>query len=231
MIIIKKFIKSNKKLYGFLLSSRDIFRILYNTKRRSRFFWKLRKGDERLSLQYPLDSDSVVFDVGAFTGGFTQQIFLKFNCYVYAFEPLKNYSDILKNKFKNNHKIKILDFGLFDKNKKILISNIGASSSIFSRVEGEASELVEFRSFFEFVNDNSIKKINLLYMNIEGSEYNLMKHIIKTDYIKNIDHLQIQFHNYVEGSKQLRKQIRDELKKTHTCIFNFPFIWERWDRI
>jgi len=231
MIIIKKIIKSNEKLHSFLIGTRDIFRILYNTKRRSRFFWNLRKGDERLSLQYPLDSDSIVFDVGAFTGGFTQQIFLKFNCNVYAFEPLKNYSDILKNKFKNYPKVKILDFGLFDDNKKILISNIGASSSIFSRAEGEASELVEFRSFIEFVNDNSIKKINLLYMNIEGSEYNLMKHIIETDYIKNIDHLQIQFHNYVDGSKQLRNQIRNELKKTHKCIFNFLFIWERWDKI
>ncbi len=58
-----------------------------------------------------------------------------------------------------------------------------------------------------------------------------MKHIIETSFIKNIDHIQIQFHNYVDGSKKLRNQIREELKKTHKCKFNFPFIWERWDRI
>lgn len=68
-------------------------------------------------------------------------------------------------------------------------------------------------------------------MNIEGSEYNLMKHKIETGYLKNIDLLQFQYHNYVDGSKQLRKQIINELKKTHTCLFNFPLIWERWDRI
>ena len=68
-------------------------------------------------------------------------------------------------------------------------------------------------------------------MNIEGSEYQLLKHIIETNFIKNIDHIQIQFHNYIEGSKKLRNQIRKELKETHKCKFNFPFIWERWDRI
>ena len=42
----------------------------------------------------------------------------------------------------------------------------------------------------------------------------------------------INFFRYPDGtSKKLRNQIRKELKKTHKCKFNFPFIWERWDRI
>ena len=228
---MKNFIKSQHKLHKFLLDTRETVRIIYNTKRRSRFFWTLRKGDETLSLQYPLDNDSIVFDVGAYTGQFTEKIFLKFNCNVYAFEPVKNFVDILNNKFENHQKVKILNFGLLDENKALKISSIGAGSSIFDRNEGGVLDLVEFRSFIEFVNNNSIKKIHLLYMNIEGSEYQLLKHIIETNFIKNIDHIQIQFHNYVEGSKKLRNQIRKELKETHKCKFNFPFIWERWDRI
>jgi FkbM family methyltransferase len=144
---------------------------------------------------------------------------------------VKNFVDILNNKFENHQKVKILNFGLLDENKDIKISSIGAGSSIFARKEGKPLDLVEFRSFIEFVNNNSIKKIHLLYMNIEGSEYQLLKHIIETNFIKNIDHIQIQFHNYIEGSKKLRNQIRKELKETHKCKFNFPFIWERWDRI
>ena len=231
MTSFKNLIKSNHKLHKFLLDIRETLRIIYNTKRRSRFFWTLRSGDEKLSLQDPLDSDSIVFDVGAYTGQFTEKIFLKFNCNVYAFEPVKNVVDTLKNKFHDNQKVKILNFGLLDDNKKIKISSIGAGSSIFSRAEGEAVNLVEFRSFIEFVNNESIKKIHLLYMNIEGSEYQLMKHIIETKFITNIDHIQIQFHNFVDDSKYLRHEIRKELKKTHKCKFNFPFIWERWDRI
>ena len=135
-------------------------------------------------IQYPLDNDSIVFDVGAYTGQFTEKIFLKFNCNVYAFEPVKNFVDILNNKFENHQKVKILNFGLLDENKALKISSIGAGSSIFDRNEGEVLDLVEFRSFIEFVNNNSIKKIHLLYMNIEGSEYQLIQHIIETDFIK-----------------------------------------------
>jgi FkbM family methyltransferase len=229
--MFKKFIKKNNRLYKFLSDSREMLRIIYNTKRRSRFFWTLRKGDETLSLQYPLDRDSVVFDIGAYTGQFTDKILLKFKCNIYAFEPVKNFVDILKNKFEGNQKVNIFNFGLLDENKQIEISSIGAGSSIFSRAEGEALDKVEFRAFIEFVNENSIKKIDLLYMNIEGSEYQLMNHIIKTNFINNIEHIQIQFHNFVDDSKQLRKQIRKELRKTHKCKFNFPFIWERWDKI
>ena len=92
-----------------------MLRIIYNTKRRSRFFWTLRKGDETLSLQYPLDRDSVVFDIGAYTGQFTDKILLKFKCNIYAFEPVKNFVDILKNKFEGNQKVNIFNFGLLDK--------------------------------------------------------------------------------------------------------------------
>jgi hypothetical protein len=45
--MFKKFIKKNNRLYKFLSDSREMLRIIYNTKRRSRF-WTLRKGDETL---------------------------------------------------------------------------------------------------------------------------------------------------------------------------------------
>ena len=41
---------------------------------------------------------------------------------------------------------------------------------------------------------------------------------------------QIQFHNFVNQAKQKRREIRKVLKITHDCKFNFPFIWERWDK-
>ena len=66
-------------------------------------------------------------------------------------------------------------------------------------------------------------------MNIEGSEYELLEEIIESGNILKITHLQIQFHNFVENATEQRKNIRNKLKKTHTNIFNFPFIWERWD--
>ena len=44
---IKKSIKNNLFLYNLLINFRDKLRIIYNQKRRSRFFWNLRDGDNK----------------------------------------------------------------------------------------------------------------------------------------------------------------------------------------
>ena len=216
-------------LYKFLSDSREILRIIYNTKTRSRFIWLLRKGDDNLSLDYPLENNSIIFDIGAYEGNFTKKIHNKFNCNVYAFEPLKNKASDLEKYFNNFNNVKVYNFGLLGSDKKVKLSNIEAGSSIFSRPEGNVGITVNMKSFYNFVLDNSIERIDLMYMNIEGSEYELLEHIIESGYIKNIKHLQIQFHNFVENSKVKRKDIRKKLKTTHKCKFNYPFIWERWD--
>jgi len=162
---IKNLIKKNKNLHQFLLTIRDKLRIFYNQKRRSRFFWELRDGDIKLSLIYPLDSNSTFIDVGGHLGDYSAAIYKKYKCNIYAFEPL------LEN----------------------------------------------------------FETIDFVKMNIEGSEYELLEEIIESGNILKITHLQIQFHNFVENATERRKNIRNKLKKTHVNIFNFPFIWERWD--
>ncbi len=228
---MKKLIKKFPLLYKFLLNNREKIRILYNTKTRSRFFWNLNNGDNKLSLDYYLNSESIVFDVGAYEGNFTKKIHKKFNCNIYAFEPLEKYSEMLKEFFQEDLNVRIYNFGLLDEDKMIKLSNIDGASSIFSRPEGELNTSVAMKSFINFIEENSINKIDLLYMNIEGSEYKLLDQIIESGFIKKINHLQIQFHNFVEDSSNLRKNLRKKLRKTHKCKFNYPFIWERWDKL
>ena len=226
---MKKFLKKYKKLYKLLSDIREKLRIIYNTKTRSRFIWNLKNGDDNLSLNYPLNDKSIVFDVGSYKGAFTQKIYNNFTCFVFSFEPHEKYFNLMSQKFANEKKVKLYNFGLLDQDEIVKFSNIDGASSIYNREEGSLELEVIMKSFTNFVFDNSIKKIDLLYMNIEGSEFRLLNEIINSGYIKNINHLQVQFHNFVDGSKKMRKKIRKELKKTHNCVFNFPFIWERWD--
>jgi len=225
---MKEIIKRNRRLHQFLVKTRELLRAIYNTKTRSRYLWMLRKGDDKISLEYPLDEDSVVFDIGAYEGNFTQKVVDKFNCNVYAFEPLPEMYEYLNKKFKKNKKVKIYSFGLLDETKNANISSYDAGSSLFTRTEAVPNKKIELREFKCFVTDNNITNIDYVYMNIEGSEYKLLNHIIDTGYIHNIQNLQIQFHNYLPNAKKERNKIRTNLKKTHICIFNYPFIWEGW---
>tara|TARA_B100000123_G_scaffold218376_1_gene166808 strand:+ start:113 stop:802 length:690 start_codon:yes stop_codon:yes gene_type:complete len=227
---MKRFIQKNKFIYKFLLSSRDLLRIIYNQKRRSRFFWNLRNGDEKLSLDYDFTNKSIVFDVGTYTGSFTEKIVNRFDCIVYAFEPKNEYFNYLMNKFKKNNNVRIFNFALSNFTGTAQISDIGAGSSIIERVENSDYETINVVSFVDFLKMENINSIDLLYLNIEGSEYDLFTNIFENNYQNKINHFQIQFHNFVNQAKQKRREIRKVLKITHDCKFNFPFIWERWDK-
>ena len=66
-------------------------------------------------------------------------------------------------------------------------------------------------------------------MNIEGGEYAVLQQLIDNKTIKNIKHIQVQYHKIDDKSVQKRKKINRLMSKTHTRRFNYPFIWERWD--
>ena len=67
-------------------------------------------------------------------------------------------------------------------------------------------------------------------MNIEGSEYELLERIIEIDFIRNIDNLLIQFHNFFSDSRSRMDNIQKHLSKTHRLTFQYEFIWENWTK-
>ena len=217
LIIRKLYLKKMKKkfknsfLYSYFLIFRSYLRIIYSVKSRSRFFWNLRSGDLRLSLDYPLNNKSVVLIVGAYEGNYLNKLNNKFNCLIYAFEPVEKFYKILKENFKNSQNIKLLNYGLSDKSEKVNFNINDESSSEF--VNSNKSDLVNMISITDFFETYKIDKIDLIYMNIEGGEYKVLHELLKKGTIKNINHLQIQFHNINENSKQDRSNIRKELKK------------------
>ena len=229
--LIKKFLKKNIHIQRLFYFIRDKFRIFYNQKRRSRFFWDLKKGDTRLSFDYPLSSSSIFFDVGGHLGHFSKNILDKYNCKVYIFEPLDDNFEKLEENLKEYSNIKFYKIALSNFDGTTSISDLGASASLYDRSEGRTKNKVIVKSFKTFIDEEEIFEIDFMKINIEGSEFELLDHMIDTGYISKVKHLQIQFHNFVNDSEVKRKTIRDKLKYSHKNIFNFPFIWERWDRI
>ena len=208
---------------------RDKARIIYNQKRRSRFFWDLKKGDKTLSMDYPLDENSIFIDVGGHLGNFSHNIYKKYKCTIYAFEPLKNNFDKMAKNLSSFPKIICVNSALSNFDGETYISSLGASSSLFDRNEGGVSSKISVKSFSTFVKEENLEIIDLVKMNIEGSEYELLDEIIESGCINKIKYLQIQFHNFVNDAPRKRKDIRNKLKLTHINKFNYPYIWERWD--
>ncbi len=190
--------------------------------------WLLINGDKNLRLNYPLTADSIVFDVGGFEGSWASDIFSMYTCTVYVFEPIKQFAAQLTKRFIKNPRIKIYDFGLAGSSHSVVMSQAAESSSLFKA--GSTNETVKLIDIAQFISEQQITQINLMKINIEGGEYELLERLLSADLIKHIDHLQIQFHDFVPEAKAKMLAIRQELAKTHYPTYQYEFVWESWTK-
>lgn len=193
--------------------------------------WFKDQGDKNLRFNYPINEDSIVFDLGGYKGDFTAEISNRYNCKVYLFEPSPTFYNECKERFKENKKITCFNFGLSSRSEKTLLSNNNNQSSTKPTTK-TCSEyiLVDLMSFSDFLNNEKIKNIDLLKINIEGGEYDILPHIIEKNLISNINYLQVQFHNFINFAEKNRTKIIYNLSKTHQQQWCYPFIWESWER-
>ena len=189
--------------------------------------WMNKQGDQEFLWKQRLTEESVVVEVGGFLGVWTSVISEKFNPTIYVLEPSGVYASKLGDKFSDNNKIKILPYGLGQPGI-IEFSHDGAGSGLYSK-KGDATELVVIKSFDQFFLENGLRQVDLMQVNVEGSEYDLIPQILTSSFRRRIIKIQIQFHLNVDGAIEKRNAIRLELAKTHNEIFCYPFVWEAWE--
>lgn len=189
--------------------------------------WFEDKGDETLRLNYPLNENSVVFDIGGYKGEFARDIHCKYNSTIFVFEPVPEFYKQIADRFVNNLKVKVFNFGLGNSNYKAQINLEDNSSSLYKK--GNNSIEIEIRSFNDFVNEQHISKIDLAKLNIEGSEYDLLESIIEAGNIQKIHNIQVQFHDFIiENALERMRSIQNKLSQTHELTYQYEFVWENW---
>ena len=189
--------------------------------------WLCDEAEKTLRFNYPLNSRSIVLDLGGYEGDFAFEINKKFDCTVYVYEPIRQYYEFCLERFKDNQKITVLPYGISDKSSSTSIYKAEESSSVVFQISKD-EEKISLVKFEEEFNRLDIDVIDLLKMNVEGSEFLIVPHLIKTGLIKNVHNLQVQFHSFYPNAKKLRKNLREKLAVTHTEDWNYPFVWESW---
>ena len=189
--------------------------------------WFKAGGDKTLRLNYPLASSSVVVDVGGYEGQWASDIFSKYCCNIIIFEPVKNFYEKIKDRFSKNEKITVYELGLSNMGGEIDISLLDDSSSVFK--ENQQSEKVRVVNASNFLKDKNINTIDLIKINIEGSEYDLLENLIEGGYVSKIKNIQVQFHDFVPNAKERMVKIQDKLKNTHHLTYQYEFVWENWE--
>ena len=67
--------------------------------------WYKNNGDQTYRLDYELNENSVVIDVGGYHGSWASDIYSMYGCSIHIFEPIADFADIIKRRFKNNSSI------------------------------------------------------------------------------------------------------------------------------
>jgi len=190
--------------------------------------WFEDNGDDTHRINYNLNQNSIVFDLGGYIGEWSDKIQRKYDSKVYIFEPVLKYFSELKKTFELKEKIKIYNFGLSDKTYDTEIIHNGASSSLYL-IDGE-KEKIKLINFVDFIKSEEIKNIDLIKINIEGGEYDLLDFILENNLQTQINNFQIQFHKMFDDCEIRRNNIREKLSETHTLTYDYTFVWENWEK-
>jgi hypothetical protein len=165
--------------------------------------WFADQGDYTHNINYDLDENSIVIDLGGYKGAWAQQIIDKYNPNVYIIEPVMAFYNFMVDLFSENEKVKILNCGVSDSNK-----------------EGSI-----------YIAEDALNEVDLLQINIEGDEYLLLEHMLKTGSINKFKNVQVQFHLGVENDISRREKIQEGfILHGFKNRFNYPFVWESWQK-
>ena len=189
--------------------------------------WFEANGDQTLRLDYDLNEDSVVFDLGGYKGEFAEKIYGRYQSHIYVFEPVASFYKIIEDKFADNIKVKPYQYGLAGKDGTLQISLTADSSSVF--IDSKDSETIVLKSITDFITCNEIAKVDLIKINIEGGEYEVLESLLDLGMIERFENIQVQFHDFIISNAADRmKKIQDRLANTHELTYQYEFVWENW---
>lgn len=217
----------SKVVAGLGHTCQRISRKLYRSPRAAQVaLWFEDRGDKTLRLDYDLDENSLVFDLGGYEGQWASDIFSMYCCTIHVFEPVTEFADRIEQRFYRNERIFVHKFGLSNENRVVEISVNRDSSSLYK--SGNHIADARLVRAVDFMRQNHIERIDLMKINIEGGEYDLLEHLIDSGFIKNITNIQVQFHDFVPDADERTVMIQKELEVTHSLTYQYPFVWENW---
>jgi FkbM family methyltransferase len=198
--------------------------------------WFADNGDYTHNINYELNENSVVIDLGGYYGLWVDEILKKNNPNIpniILVEPVPEFYNHLITKYQQNEKIKVMNVGVSTDNnettKTLYVSSDGSSTNFNSNVKSVIQ--IKTLPIDKILIDNNINQVDLLQINIEGDEYGLMEYMIESGIIDKFKNIQIQFHLGIENDVERRINIQKNLiSKGFKNKFDYPFVWESWEK-
>jgi FkbM family methyltransferase len=182
-----------------------------------------------LRLDYDLTAAAVAVDIGGYEGRWASDLFAKYGCRVLVFEPVPEFARRIARRFAHNPRIEVFPFGLTGRDQTASIQVAADASSVLQ--PGGLREPVELRDATAVLRDQmGLARIDVMKINIEGGEYELLESLLASGYVRQIENIQVQFHDFVPDAEGRMQRIQEKLAQTHELTYQYLFVWENWRR-
>jgi FkbM family methyltransferase len=149
-----------------------------------------------------IEEGDVVVDIGFNYGIFSLGALNRGASKIYGFEPNKNIYNVIKDIYPDRDKVIIYNYAVSNKNDNLIFyeGHNTLSSSLEDNVNDyKESYEVTCVSFYDFMKENNIEKIDLLKIDCEGAEYEIFE-TIPDEYFSKINKIHVEFH-FNDGEK------------------------------
>ncbi|XP_053389733.1 uncharacterized protein LOC128552711 [Mercenaria mercenaria] len=151
-------------------------------------------------------------------------------------EPVLIYYNRLTERFKENRRVTVLNFGLGNVSKQVNVvvhEPGGLGTSIYENKNGSTEiTIVNAIEFFKNIGVGQTE-VDLLFLDCEGCEYIVLECLIKANMIQFFKNIQFEGHSHLPGIKlpfQRYCTICELLSRTHRPTFRFILYYENWRR-
>ena len=190
--------------------------------------WFMDGGDDSRHVVYPLSAAGVVFDVGGCMGDWSDKIITRYAPSIHIFEPHPRLAEGLARKYASNAKVTVHAVGLSDRDMTAGLTDDGAGSTHCRTTRGVLP--IELRDIVGVWRDLKLDRVDVVKINIEGGEYALLRRMIDSGLVRSFDRIVVQFHSFYPNAHRLRRRLRQDLSASHRLGWDYPFVWESWER-
>lgn len=164
-----------------------------------------------------LGNPALVLDCGANHGEFSKWISENWNAVIHGFEPDPRLFPDLPS-LQNAHFHHIAVSGTGDP----LMLRLGeerCSSAYFSEKSGQESTVVGSIKLDDFCEENSITRIDLIKLDVEGAELEILTNLPEA-FLRNIGQITVEFHDFIQKADEphIRNVISKLRKSGFFCV-------------
>jgi len=189
-----------------------------------------KSGGNALLFPDDLPPDSFCVDFGGYKGDWVLGCLERQNLSnFWVYEPVPKYFEEIKEIFIATPNVTVHPYALANEGSSVEIQLDGAATTLFGTNEtSDSSPIVRIRCepYLLFENQVSGRTLDWVKMNIEGSEYELIRFLESSQILQRIKTLVVQFHD-IEGESL--ESMHTILARSHVKKWGYEYVWERWD--